>query len=56
MISHEIINSIAESVEPVEESALKRILRCFKLVSWVSLNVSKKDHKKSQWQILHYFD
>ncbi|XP_071120015.1 battenin-like [Mytilus edulis] len=34
------LDEISESVEPVEESALKRILRCFKLVSWVSLNLA----------------
>ncbi|XP_063400661.1 battenin-like [Mytilus trossulus] len=34
------LDEISESVEPVEESALKRILRCFKLVMWVSLNLA----------------
>ncbi|XP_052064252.1 battenin-like [Mytilus californianus] len=34
------LDEISETVEPVEESALKRIWRCFKLVSWVSFNLA----------------
>lgn len=34
------LDEISETVEPVEESALKRIWRCFKMVLWVSLNLA----------------